>query len=163
MTGPESTGKTTLCKTLAKHLKIDWVEEYARIYLEKTNGLYSYSDLELMAKASEKILLGVNQKLVLADTDILTYKIWSENKFNRTSHWIEDQLRKLSNRLYILSYPDMPWEPDPLRENPDDRLDLFRQYEALLFELNLPYFILSGNRDVRQATAIGIATNYLKY
>ena len=33
VTGPESSGKTTLCKALSKHFKIPFSEEYARKYL----------------------------------------------------------------------------------------------------------------------------------
>ena len=33
--GPESTGKSTLAKELASHFKTDFVEEYAREYLQK--------------------------------------------------------------------------------------------------------------------------------
>ena len=33
--GPESTGKTTLAKQLAKHYNTVWVPEYAREYLQK--------------------------------------------------------------------------------------------------------------------------------
>ena len=33
--GPESSGKTTLAKALAKHYQTQWVEEYAREYLQK--------------------------------------------------------------------------------------------------------------------------------
>ena len=32
--GPESTGKTTLAKALAKHYQTQWVEEFARDYLQ---------------------------------------------------------------------------------------------------------------------------------
>ena len=33
--GPESTGKSTLAKELASHFETDFVEEYAREYLQK--------------------------------------------------------------------------------------------------------------------------------
>ena len=33
--GPESTGKSTLAKELAIHFKTDFIEEYAREYLQK--------------------------------------------------------------------------------------------------------------------------------
>ena len=32
--GPESTGKTTLCKDLAAHYKTLWVPEFARVFLQ---------------------------------------------------------------------------------------------------------------------------------
>ncbi|MGB1121850.1 MAG: AAA family ATPase, partial [Saprospiraceae bacterium] len=38
--GPESTGKTTLAKQLAKHYDTVWVEEYARTYIDQLNRPY---------------------------------------------------------------------------------------------------------------------------
>ncbi|MEO8765586.1 MAG: ATP-binding protein, partial [Ginsengibacter sp.] len=40
--GPESTGKSTLSKQLAKHFHTRWVPEYARDYLEKNGMDYTY-------------------------------------------------------------------------------------------------------------------------
>ena len=33
--GPESTGKTTLAQALANHFQTEWVQEFARDYLQK--------------------------------------------------------------------------------------------------------------------------------
>ena len=33
--GPESSGKTTLAEALAQHYQTEWVEEFARDYLQK--------------------------------------------------------------------------------------------------------------------------------
>ncbi|MGO8608995.1 AAA family ATPase, partial [Rhizobium johnstonii] len=35
LTGPESTGKTTLSRLLAEHYGTTWAQEYARYYLEQ--------------------------------------------------------------------------------------------------------------------------------
>ncbi len=48
--GPESTGKSTLCKQLAEHYQTLWVPEYAREYLLKNGMTYSYDDLLTIAK-----------------------------------------------------------------------------------------------------------------
>ena len=48
--GPESTGKSTLCKNLAAHYNSLWVPEYAREYLEKKGTKYSYENLLDIAK-----------------------------------------------------------------------------------------------------------------
>ena len=44
ITGPESSGKTTLAIALAKHLKSKWVPEFAREYLEISNGKYDQEE-----------------------------------------------------------------------------------------------------------------------
>jgi nicotinamide riboside kinase len=48
--GPESTGKSTLCRQLAEHYNTIWCPEYAREYLLKHGMKYSYNDLLTIAK-----------------------------------------------------------------------------------------------------------------
>ena len=49
--GAESTGKSTICKALAKHYRTDFVPEYARTYFETNNiNNYSVSDLEIIGR-----------------------------------------------------------------------------------------------------------------
>jgi len=48
--GPESTGKSTLCRQLASHYQSMWCPEYAREYLLKNGTNYSYEDLLDIAK-----------------------------------------------------------------------------------------------------------------
>ena len=48
--GPESTGKSTLCKQLAEHYQTLWCPEFARQYLLKHGMNYEYDDLLTIAK-----------------------------------------------------------------------------------------------------------------
>ena len=48
--GPESTGKSTLCKQLAEHFKTLWCPEFAREYLLKHGMDYDFADLLTIAK-----------------------------------------------------------------------------------------------------------------
>ena len=50
VTGPESTGKSTLCELLARHYNTQCCPEYAREYLLKHGMDYSYEDLLYIAK-----------------------------------------------------------------------------------------------------------------
>ena len=43
--GPESTGKSTLCRQLAMHFNAHWCPEYAREYLHLNGVKYGYDDL----------------------------------------------------------------------------------------------------------------------
>ena len=45
VTGPECSGKTTLCKALSKYFKIPISNEYAREYLKKLGLKYIQEDL----------------------------------------------------------------------------------------------------------------------
>jgi nicotinamide riboside kinase len=52
--GPESTGKSSLCKQLAGHYHTVWVEEYAREYLLKNGTDYTFDNLLDIAKGQVK-------------------------------------------------------------------------------------------------------------
>ena len=56
--GPESTGKTTLARSLAEHYKTEWVPEFARNYLQrkwdKKQQVCTLNDLFSIAKGQIK-------------------------------------------------------------------------------------------------------------
>jgi len=142
ITGPESSGKTTLCKALSKHFNLPFSKEYAREYLEKLNRNYNQDDLLKIAKGQLKS----EQNTQLLDTDLITIKIWSEYKYGSCDNWILDQIekQKTEKRIYLLCKPDIPWEADPLRENPNDREELFEIYKKEIESLEHDYFIVDA-------------------
>lgn len=160
LTGPESTGKTTIANFLSAQLDIEFIEEFAREYLNQTQGKYDYDDLEKMAKKSMFILDQKRYDKLILDTDLLTYKIWSEVRYNKVSTWIVEHLEMNKSGLYFLCYPDLEWVSDPLRENPGERHFLFKLYEDLLIQLECNYFIITGSKKVRLKTALDLASDY---
>jgi nicotinamide riboside kinase len=50
--------------------------------------------------------------------------------------------------LYLLCSPDIPWEPDPLREHPEQRHELYLRYLAALVDMKADYTIIKGT-DVK--------------
>jgi nicotinamide riboside kinase len=184
LTGPESCGKTTLARQLAAHFNAPLVEEYAREFFEKKRTpQYKASDLLKIAKgqikAEKKALDIVNQQVIenktpekdaflICDTDVLTIKIWSEEKYGRCDEWIiqKCQIPNLQLRVsessphfslftfYLHCSPEnIAWEADPLRENPNDRDRLFSIYEENLQFYEKNYFILRGPISERFAYA----------
>lgn len=168
LTGPESSGKTTLCELLSKHYKAPLVAEYARAFFEKKQTpQYEQSDLALIAQGqieSEILQSQQNPTILICDTDILTIKIWSEVKYGNCSTYLTqliDNQFKNDNLLYTTHYflcsPEgIEWEYDPLRENPNDREDLFKIYENALENYGKSYDILRGGIKERLAFAISI-------
>ena len=142
ITGPESSGKTTLCKNLANHFKLACSKEFARCYLEK-NG-YNYNQSDLLEIAKGQLLSEKNYQIL--DTDLITIKIWSEYKYESCDSWILEKIneQKLEQRFYLLCKPDIPWQSDPLRENPDNRDELFEIYKMELENLGYNYYIVEG-------------------
>ena len=149
VTGPESSGKTTLCKALSAHFKIPFIEEYAREFLDELGRDYKKDDLLKIAKGQLKS----EENTKLLDTDLITIKIWSEYKYGICDKWIIEQIerQKSENRFYLLCTPDIPWEADPLRENPTNRNELFKIYKKELESLEHKYFIVQGENIAKQA------------
>lgn len=161
ITGPESSGKTTLSEALNKHYEDSiLVPEFAREYLNKLNRKYQYSDLLKIAKGQKKIELieRKKNKIIILDTTLQVIKIWSMEKYKKCDPWILDQKENYTH--YLLCKPDFTWKPDPLRENPFDRDRLFNVY---LKDLNNKTFtIISGNQKSRFMTAKKIINHYLE-
>lgn len=156
-TGPESTGKTTLAAALATHFNCPWVDEVAREYLAERNGQYVQNDLDIMAQAQVAKWNDFNETpLVIFDTEMIVFAIWSEVKYGSISPVIANLTANQQIDHYFLCSPDIPWEDDPLRENPHDREELFKRYKELLEEKNVPFTVLSGPLDQRIETAIAI-------
>ena len=149
VTGPESSGKTTLCKALSKHFNLPFSKEYAREYLDTLNRDYNQEDLLKIAEGQLKS----EQNIQLLDTDLITIKIWSKYKYGSCDKWILEQIekQKSENRFYLLCKPDIPWEVDPLRENPTNRNELFKIYKKELESLEHKYFIVEGENRIENS------------
>jgi nicotinamide riboside kinase len=154
-TGPESCGKTTIAKRFAAHVGGTYVEEFARTYLEKGCGQYNEEDLVTIAHGQWALWKQINGILV-ADTEMLVLKVWSEVRYGRTDAFIEESLKTQNFDHYFLCYPDIPWEPDSLREHPEQRLELFEHYVIELEKMNLPYSILKGDVETRLSRCLEV-------
>jgi NadR type nicotinamide-nucleotide adenylyltransferase len=157
--GPESTGKSTLCKQLANHYHTNWVPEYARAYLLEHGMNYSFDDLLEIAKGQialeESITRNANQR-VFIDTDMYVMKIWCEFVFGDSHPWIIQQIQERKYDLYLLCDVDLPWVLDELREYPDveTRQLLFDKYHALMTQQDTPWVHVKGDYEQRLQIAI---------
>lgn len=147
--GPESTGKSTLCKQLAEHFNTLWCPEYAREFLLKHGMNYSFDDLLTIAKGqialednyaeevrktgrpvdgrivtddkttSSGLADSLTSRLLFIDTDMYVMKVWCEFVFDNCHRFILDQIVERKYDLYLLCNIDLPWVKDELREYPD--------------------------------------------
>lgn len=162
--GPESTGKTTLAKSLAAHYNTTWVEEYAREYLNSLDRPYNQSDL-LQITAGQLKAHKEGQKnansLLIQDTDLYVIKVWSEFKYGNCDPYILQQLDMQHVDLYLLTFFDVPYEDDPLRENRDERPELFDIYENEIKASGVPYLVMQGDHTKRLKKATQAINNLL--
>lgn len=163
VTGPESSGKTTLCKALSKHYNLPFTKEFAREYLTDLRKNYLQEDLLKIATGqleNEQIIIN-NQQISLHDTDLITLKIWSDYKYGNCNNWILEQIekQKVENRFYLLCKPDLKWDYDPLRENPTNRNELLEIYKQELENLGHKFLIIKGEDRNEQAIE-SLSTNF---
>jgi nicotinamide riboside kinase len=164
--GPESSGKTTLARALAEHFDAPWVAEVAREHLS-SGAAYDATKLDQIARAqydAEQQGRATHPHLVILDTDLLVIDIWWRERFGKPPDWLVELLASTApepRRRYLLCPPDLPWEADPLRENPHDRERLYDLYRRRLTELGASYQVISGAGARRSAAAIRAIDGWL--
>jgi NadR type nicotinamide-nucleotide adenylyltransferase len=164
LTGAESTGKTTLSRALANHFNCPWVEEYARSFLNQTEGKYSLEDLDLIALKQYELIEAqrhMEGDFFICDTDILTIYIWSLYKYDKVSKLITELAQQQRGDLYLVCQADLPWERDPLREHPFERNDISNMYIKYLNKNKITHTEVNGLHFKRINTAISQIQSWL--
>jgi NadR type nicotinamide-nucleotide adenylyltransferase len=159
MIGPESTGKTTLCKMLSTQFNEPWVPEFARDYLTKINRPYTKEDLVEIAKGqieSEEKIQNLAHKFLFCDTDLLVIKVWSNHLYKQCDEWILNQIETRKYHHYFLCKNDFPWEKDTLRENPELGNYFYSVFKNILLERKQSFTELEGDENYRLNKAIEI-------
>ena len=151
ITGPESSGKTTLFEQLKTLSGFNFIPEYSRTYLEKIDRPYHYNDILQIAKqyVKELEILNKNRFSVISDTDLLTLQIWCEYKYQKCHPFIIENIKLNPPDLYLICSPNIPWEFDPQRENPKDRIELFNIHLNKIKEMGVNFEIIDGDLSKR--------------
>src|ERR1035437_2549530 len=155
--GPESRGKSTLAQDLASHFNTTWVPEYSREYLATIDREYNYDDVLNIAQGqlgNENRLALFAENYLFVDTELIINKVWCEHKWHTCHQWILDRLLDHHYDLYLLTYFDIPWVYDPLRENPDIREELFDVYRQQLGIYGANYQVIKGLGEERFRDAL---------
>ncbi len=159
ITGPEATGKSTLAEALARHFGCPWVPEYARTYLRSLDRPYGEADLvEILAGQEEMEDRAAETacRNLVCDTGPEVIWVWSRFKYGRVAPRIEEAVRRRTYDLTLLLDVDLPWTPDPMRENPSlsERRALFLMYEDLLRRTDQTFAVVSGREEARFERAL---------
>lgn len=167
--GPESSGKTSLAKALAAHYNTEWVPEFARDYLQKkyddAGEICAPEDLLTIAKGQmqdENRLAKKANRVLFCDTNVLETYVYGEAYYkNFENPVLKEAAEKNRYDLYFLTAIDVPWEPDDLRDKPEEREQMFTRFENALKSRNLPYVLIKGNHEERLKTAVKIVDGML--
>ena len=168
VTGPESTGKTTLARSLAEWLGTEWVPEASRVYAERVRRDLLASDVVPIAKqhlalvdAGEAIARAGGSRAIILDTDLVSTVIYSRHYYGSVPGWVTSQERQQRADLYLLSDVDVPWVPDGIRDRPTDRDRMFARFEQALTQRRSKLVIISGDWDTRWAVALSAVVSLL--
>ncbi|MES2176793.1 MAG: AAA family ATPase [Gemmatimonadota bacterium] len=157
--GPESSGKTTLARTLAEEFETVWVPEYGREYCEAGRPALDLTlpDFEAIAwgqAAMEDAAVFDANRLLICDTDLLTTCTWSDLILDARPAWLTQAARSRHYDLALLLDGDVPWVDDGTRVLDMRRAEHSRRLRAELRAAHQPYVRLGGTFAERTATAI---------
>jgi HTH-type transcriptional repressor of NAD biosynthesis genes len=165
--GPESVGKSTLTKNLAKYYDTNFVEEYGRNVCEETEGKISLSDfvkISLGREDMETELIKKSNKFIFCDTeDLTTYvflKLYYPDSYKRIEMFFKDRIRKNKKYdLYILLKPDVAFVQDATRDADNDRDKHYEMIKKELIDKSCNFVEVGGNWDKRFEKAIEYINN----
>jgi nicotinamide riboside kinase len=127
-----------------KVITYDDICHIARHQIDEIKTLSGEAGLSVKRSFSETVF---QAKPVFFDTELITTKVWFDYAFHTVPAWLEEAIRQYPMDIYLLTYPDLPWVPDPARSNGSDaiRMELFERYEAEIQALNIPYYVIQHN------------------
>ena len=157
ITGPESTGKSELAVSLARHFGGINIPEFAREYITNLNRPYEYKDVEHIAREQTKEY--DKSKLidtwVFFDTWLIITRVWFDVVYEIIPDWMDDRVRQSHFDLVLLCAPDIPWISDSVRESGGEkRTMLFEKYKYELDRFGFDWVLVTGNGDQRLNRAI---------
>ncbi len=159
ITGAESTGKSDLTRWLANYFNAPFIPEYARGYVENLNRKYYYRDVEKIAEIQirqlNQLQNSTSSSFIFIDTWLIITKVWFEVVFQKVPDWLEQQIQNTKIDFFLVCDTDLPWIPDPVRENGGEkRTELQQKYIDNIQYYNFPYAVVSGTNETRYYNAL---------
>lgn len=143
--GPESCGKTTLGRYLAKRYPCaTLLPEIERDYVEALDRPVTYQDIETIARLQVEQIEQTQGEVIIFDAELIVLKVWFDVVYGQHPLWLDEAIVRHPMDCYLLFYPDIAWVADPTRTRGEqkERIALFERYEQEIQRLNIPYYII---------------------
>ena len=155
--GAESTGKTTLARTLAARLDCAWVPEYLRAFCDAHGRTPTQHEQALILEtqvvdqtSAQVSAWQRNQPFVFCDTAPLLTAIYSDFVFGDTSLYARARALHSRYALTLLLEPDIEWVADGMqRDGAHVRGPITNIIERELAAVNAPVVRIRGQGDAR--------------
>lgn len=160
LTGPESTGKTTLAAGIASALGAPLVAEAARQFAESFPGPLSELTVAPIARLSIRLeeaaiaQAATPPPLIVRDTDLVSTVVYARHYYGTVSPWIEEEALAHRGDLYLLCAPDLPWVADGVRDRPAEREEMFESFAETLRRIGARVVVVRGVGRERLGVAL---------
>jgi HTH-type transcriptional repressor of NAD biosynthesis genes len=162
--GPESTGKSTLVKSLGKFLKGSVVHEYGRTISEAKKNDLDLSDFMDITYGQQALIdiavRNATTPLVITDTEAFTTYLFSKVYLGELKKEILDVAADQEIDLYVVLSPNVNWVDDGTRVlgKQAEREQFFEDIVSLLEHKGANYVVVDADdfvyRHTQAATAI---------
>ena len=150
--GPESTGKSTMARRMAGHYNTEFVPEVARELV--TSNDFSADDIIRIGNAqTERVLAKARSanKILFCDTDLITTQVYCRHYLHEVPTILYELEKQVGYDYYFLFDIDVPWVADGLRDLGHQRKEMFNVFEQELIQRKIPYQLLRGDFQQREA------------
>ena len=160
--GAESTGTTTMAKSLAEYYKTVWIPEFGRTYWEAKMYLPESSnwrtkEFTYIAREQNRMedkLARIANKILICDTDSFATTLWHERYIGFISEEVYALNKYRNYDLYFLTGDEIQFVQDGTRDGEHIRHSMHKRFEDELRKRNKKYILLSGNHETRLKRAI---------
>lgn len=155
--GAESCGKTTMTKTLSRHLDGWFVPEWAREYLETVGPELTQEKMRAIVAGQSALQRSVQtlhgKPFIFQDTDLFStlgyYRLWN-NGTEKDIYSVTSKALWNKSDMYIVMNDKISFEADPLRYGGDKRESTTQYWIDLLEEFNLPFYEVKNTEPQKQ-------------
>lgn len=151
--GAESSGKSALAETLARHYQTLWVPEYLREFVDLHQRVPRQDEQIQIARTQlqrESELEKQATNWLFCDTGPMMTALYSRHYFGQPDAELAELAQSHEYDFTIVTAPDFPWTPDGLqRESAAVRDHIHEQVLDLLDEQGIPFLLVEGDLQSR--------------
>lgn len=157
--GAESTGTTTLARSLAAVLNTNWIVEYGREYTQRRDRTKGWNPDEFLRIAAEQnrrenSAARSANRVLICDTDAFATGIWHRRYLGTDNPAVDRLAAERRADLYLLTGDEIRFVQDGIRDGEHIRHDMHRWFEEALAAQRIPWRLLRGSPSARMAAAL---------